>query len=306
MQVKYNLYLLLKSIILSIVISLNIVKELTKFRLTLSVVFSSFISYFLGVEVIDYIQLSLLLIGGILIVGSSNIFNQIIEKDLDKLMARTKNRPLPKKEISQSLALFIAVICSLLGIFLMYLINVKVAILASISLFLYTAVYTPMKLISPLSVLIGAIPGAFPFMIGWVAATNNIGIEAVTLFLMQFFWQFPHFWSIGWSQNRDYQKAGFKMLPTGKKDNSTSAQILFYSFWAVIISIIPFFGFTGELKLSSIGLIVVLLLGVFLIYKSYKLFIDGKNKNARKLIVTSVIYLTFVQLTFLFDKILNL
>ncbi|MFL2608082.1 MAG: heme o synthase [Flavobacteriaceae bacterium] len=287
-------------------ISLNIIKEITKFRLTLSVVFSSFISYFLGVEVIDYIQLSLLLIGGILIVGSSNIFNQIIEKDLDKLMARTKNRPLPKKEISQSLALFIAVIFSLLGIFLMYLINVKVAILASISLFLYTAVYTPMKLISPLSVFIGAIPGAFPFMIGWVAATNTIGIEAVTLFLMQFFWQFPHFWSIGWSQNRDYQKAGFKMLPTGKKDNSTSAQILFYSLWAVIISIVPFFGFTGELKLSPTGLIVVVLLGIFLIYKSYKLFVDGKNKNARKLMVTSVIYLTFVQLTFLFDKILNL
>ena len=298
--------MLLKSIKLSKAISLNIIKEITKFRLTLSVVFSSFISYFLGVEVIDYIQLSLLLIGGILIVGSSNIFNQIIEKDLDKLMARTKNRPLPKKEISQSLALFIAVICSLLGIFLMYLINVKVAILASISLFLYTAVYTPMKLISPLSVFIGAIPGAFPFMIGWVAATNTIGIEAVTLFLMQFFWQFPHFWSIGWSQNRDYQKAGFKMLPTGKKDNSTSAQILFYSFWAVIISIIPFFGFTGELKLSPTGLIVVVLLGIFLIYKSYKLFVDGKNKNARKLMVTSVIYLTFVQLTFLFDKILNL
>ena len=262
--------MLLKSIKLSKVISLNIIKEITKFRLILSVVFSSFISYFLGVEVIDYIQLSLLLIGGILIVGSSNIFNQIIEKDLDKLMARTKNRPLPKKEISQSLALFIAVICSLLGIFLMFLINVKVAILASISLFLYTAVYTPMKLISPLSVFIGAIPGAFPFMIGWVAATNTIGIEAVTLFLMQFFWQFPHFWSIGWSQNRDYQKAGFKMLPTGKKDNSTSAQILFYSFWAVIISIVPFFGFTGELKLSPTGLIVVVLLGIFLIYKSFK------------------------------------
>ena len=287
-------------------LSLNIVKELTKFRLTLSVVFSSFISYFLGAEVINYVQLSLLLIGGIFIVGSSNIFNQIIEKDLDKLMARTKNRPLPKKEISQNLALFIGVICSLLGIFLMYLINIKVAILASISLFLYTAVYTPMKLISPLSVFVGAIPGAFPFMIGWVAATNSIGIEAITLFLMQFFWQFPHFWSIGWSQNRDYQRAGFKMLPTGKKDNSTSAQILFYSFWAVIISIVPFFGFTGKLKLSLIGLIVVSILGFFLIYKSYSLFINGKNENARKLMVTSVIYLTFVQLTFLFDKIFNL
>ena len=287
-------------------LSLNIVKELTKFRLTLSVVFSSFISYFLGAEIMDYIQLSLLLIGGVLIVGSSNIFNQIIEKDLDKLMARTKNRPLPKKEISQNLALFIAVICSVSGIFLMYLINIKVAILASISLFLYVAVYTPMKLISPLSVFIGAISGAFPFMIGWVAATNSIGIEAITLFLMQFFWQFPHFWSIGWSQNKDYEKAGFKMLPTLKKDNSTSAQILFYSFWAVILSIIPFFGFTGKLKLSLIGLIIVSMLGFFLIYKSYTLFIDGKNENARKLMVTSVIYLTFVQLTFLFDKILNL
>ena len=287
-------------------LSLNIVKELTKFRLTLSVVFSSFISYFLGAEVINYVQLSLLLIGGIFIVGSSNIFNQIIEKDLDKLMARTKNRPLPKKEISQNLALFIGIICSLLGIFLMYLINIKVAILASISLFLYVAVYTPMKLISPLSVFVGAIPGAFPFMIGWVAATNSIGIEAITLFLMQFFWQFPHFWSIGWSQNRDYQRAGFKMLPTGKKDDSTSAQILFYSFWAVIISIIPFFGFTGKLKLSLIGLFIVSMLGFFLIYKSYALFIDGKNENARKLMVTSVIYLTFIQLTFLFDKILNL
>ena len=296
----------LKLVVLVKSVSLNIVKELTKFRLTLSVVFSSFISYFLGAEVIDYIQLSLLLIGGVLIVGSSNIFNQIIEKDLDKLMSRTKNRPLPKKEITQSLALFIAIICSLLGIFLMYLINIKVAILASISLFLYVAVYTPMKLVSPFSVFIGAIPGAFPFMIGWVAATNSIGIEAITLFLMQFFWQFPHFWSIGWSQNKDYEKAGFKMLPTLKKDNSTSAQILFYSFWAVILSIIPFFGFTGKLKLSLIGLITVSMLGFFLIYKSYILFIDGKNENARKLMVTSVIYLTFVQLTFLFDKILNL
>ena len=295
----------LKSVALGKSVSLNIVKELTKFRLTLSVVFSSFISYFLGAEVIDYIQLSLLLIGGVLIVGSSNIFNQIIEKDLDKLMARTKNRPLPKKEISQSLALFIGIICSLLGIFLMYLINIKVSILASISLFLYVAMYTPMKLVSPFSVFIGAIPGAFPFMIGWVAATNSIGIEAITLFLMQFFWQFPHFWSIGWSQNKDYEKAGFKMLPTLKKDNSTSAQILFYSFWAVILSIIPFFGFTGKLKLSLIGLVAVSMLGFLLIYKSYNLFIDGKNENARKLMVTSVIYLTFVQLIFLFDKILN-
>ena len=116
-------------------------------------------------------------------------------------------------------------------------------------------------------------------------------------------WQFPHFWSIGWSQNSDYEKAGFKMLPTGRKDKSTSAQILFYSIWAVLVSIIPFFGITGELKLSVVGVLAVFALGALLIYKSYILFLDGKNENAKKLMLTSVIYLTFIQLTFLFDKI---
>ena len=284
-------------------ISLSIIKELTKFRLTLSVVFSSFISYFLGASEVNLIQLFYLIAGGILIVSSSNIFNQIIERDLDKLMKRTQNRPLPKKEITPKFALFLAILSALIGLIFMYLINLKVAILAAVSIFLYTAIYTPMKLISPLSVFVGAIPGAFPFMIGWVAATNDIGIEALTLFLMQFFWQFPHFWSIGWSQNSDYEKAGFKMLPTGRKDKSTSAQILFYSIWAVLVSIIPFFGITGELKLSIVGVLAVFALGALLIYKSYILFLDGKNENAKKLMLTSVIYLTFIQLTFLFDKI---
>ncbi|MAW67756.1 MAG: heme o synthase [Flavobacteriaceae bacterium] len=284
-------------------ITIPIIKELIKFRLTLSVVFSSFISYFLGTNSIDYMTLLLLIFGGILIVSSSNIFNQIIEKDLDKLMSRTMNRPLPKNEITQNTALFLAISSALIGLTFMYLININVAILAALSIFLYTAVYTPMKLISPLSVFVGAIPGAFPFMIGWVAATNQIGVEAITLFLMQFFWQFPHFWSIGWAQSTDYKKAGFKMLPTGRKDKSTSAQILFYSIWAVLVSIVPFFGITGELQLSYIGLTVVILLGIILIYKSYILFIDGKNENAKKLMFTSVIYLTCVQLTFLLDKI---
>ncbi len=284
-------------------ITIPIIKELIKFRLTLSVVFSSFISYFLGTNSIDYMTLLLLIFGGILIVSSSNIFNQIIEKDLDKLMSRTMNRPLPKNDITQNTALFLAISSALIGLTFMYLININVAILAALSIFLYTAVYTPMKLISPLSVFVGAIPGAFPFMIGWVAATNQIGVEAITLFLMQFFWQFPHFWSIGWAQSTDYKKAGFKMLPTGRKDKSTSAQILFYSIWAVLVSIVPFFGITGELQLSYIGLIIVILLGIILIYKSYILFLDGKNENAKKLMLTSVIYLTCVQLTFLLDKI---
>jgi len=285
-------------------ITLQIINELTKFRLTLSVVFSSFISYLLGSESINFIDLTYLLTGGILIVSSSNIFNQIIERDLDKLMNRTKNRPLPKNKIKINTALLLAITTGVLGIVLMYLINIKVAILAAASIFMYTAIYTPMKLVSPLAVFVGAIPGAFPFMIGWVAATNQIGIEAITLFLMQFFWQFPHFWSIGWSQSDEYKKAGFKMLPTGKKDKSTSAQILFYSIWAVIISIVPFFGITGNLRLSLFGLIFVIILGVFLVYKSYLLFIDGNNENAKRLMLTSIVYLTLVQLTFLLDKFL--
>ena len=283
--------------------SIHIIKELTKIRLTLSVVFSSFISYFLASNEIDYTQLFYLTTGGILIVSSSNIFNQIIEKDLDKSMKRTQNRPLPKNEISTRFALFLAITTALLGLIFMYLINIKVAILAALSIFIYTSIYTPMKLISPIAVFIGAIPGAFPFMIGWVAATNDIGIEALTLFLMQFFWQFPHFWSIGWAQSSDYEKAGFKMLPTGKKDKSTSAQILFYSIWAVLITIVPYFGITGELKLSLVGVCSVIILGAILVYRAYILFLDGKNENANKLMLTSVIYLTLVQLTFLFDKI---
>ena len=284
-------------------ISIRIIKNLIKLRLTLSVVFSSFISYFLAYSEVNFIQLFYLTIGGILIVSSSNIFNQIIEKDLDKLMKRTKNRPLPKKEISQSLAMTIAIIFTIIGLYFMYSINLKVAILSAVSVFLYVALYTPLKLITPLSVFVGAIPGAFPIMIGWVAATNNLGVEAITLFLMQFFWQFPHFWSIGWSQSMDYEKAGFKMLPTGKKDKSTAAQILFYSIWSVLISVIPFFGITGNLKLSIIGLLIVIILGVILVQKAYMLFVFEKNQNANSLMITSIVYLTLVQLTLLLDKL---
>ena len=284
-------------------ISIRIIKNLIKLRLTLSVVFSSFISYFLAYSEVNFIQLFYLTIGGILIVSSSNIFNQIIEKDLDKLMKRTKNRPLPKKEISQSLAMTIAIIFTIIGLYFMYSINLKVAILSALSVFLYVALYTPLKLITPLSVFVGAIPGAFPIMIGWVAATNNLGVEAITLFLMQFFWQFPHFWSIGWSQSMDYEKAGFKMLPTGKKDKSTAAQILFYSIWSVLISVIPFFGITGNLKLSIIGLLIVIILGVILVQKAYLLFVYEKNQNANSLMITSIVYLTLVQLTLLLDKL---
>ena len=158
---------------------------------------------------------------------------------------------------------------------------------------------------STISIFVGAIPGALPFMLGWVAATGEVGIEAVILFLMQFFWQFPHFWSIGWMQNKDYENAGFKMLPTGKKDKSTTSQIIFYSIWAVLMSIIPAFNLTGDLFLSVYGLIFVLLIGLVLIYYAVNLFNNSSDINARKLMLASVSYLTLMQIVLLIDKLLR-
>ncbi|MDG2172386.1 MAG: heme o synthase [Flavobacteriaceae bacterium] len=286
-------------------LSIKSLYDLTKFRLSLSVVFSSFISYMLGYKEFDIKVLLLLMFGGFFVVAASNIYNQIIEKDLDALMVRTKNRPLPTNKISVNTALVLAVLSTIIGLFMLYMINSKVALLAAVSIFLYTSVYTPLKLVTPLSVFVGAIPGALPFMLGWVAATGEIGIEAIMLFLMQFFWQFPHFWSIGWMQHKDYENAGFKMLPTGKKDRSTTSQILFYSIWAVLMSIIPAFNLTGDLSLSIYGLFLVLLIGLVLIYYAVKLFNDSTDLNAKKLMLASVSYLTLMQIVLLFDKILR-
>ena len=285
--------------------SLKSIYELTKFRLTLSVVFSSFISYMLGAKEFDIKILMLLLFGGFFVVAASNIYNQIIEKDLDALMIRTRNRPLPTNRISVNAALILAILFTIIGLTLLYIIYPIVALLAAVSIFLYASVYTPLKLITPLSVFVGAIPGALPFMLGWVAATGKVGIEAVILFLMQFFWQFPHFWSIGWMQNKDYENAGFKMLPTGKKDKSTTSQIIFYSIWAVLMSIIPAFNLTGDLFISVYGLIFVLLIGLVLIYYAVNLFNNSSDINARKLMLASVSYLTLMQIVLLIDKLLR-
>ena len=277
--------------------------EITKLRLSLSVVFSSIISYIIGIDTFDWNKFICLILGGILMVSASNIFNQVIEKDLDALMSRTKNRPLPNGEISVNSALIIGFIFVIIGLTLLYLINPLCSMLGAISIFIYACVYTPLKLVTPLSVFVGAIPGAIPFMLGWVAATNEIGVEAVTLFSMQFFWQFPHFWAIAWWQNDDYQKAGFKMLPTGRKDKSTTFQIIFYSFWAIIISLVPYFGFTGDLMLSIYGLILVILLGLFLLYYSFKLFKNSTVDNAKKLMYVSILYLTLIQIVYLIDNL---
>lgn len=283
-------------------ISAKIFISLTKARLALSVVFSSIAGYFLAVDAADYNELILLVIGGYSIVGASNSFNQIIEKDKDVLMDRTKNRPLPAKEITTQNAFWISVFLTLIGLLCLYFINYKTAFFAAISVFLYTCVYTPLKPITPLSVFVGAIPGAIPFMLGWVAATGSFGIEPGTLFMIQFFWQFPHFWALGWMLDDDYKKAGFIMLPTGNRDKSTALQIILYIIWMMIISVFPYTGLTGDLTLSFGSTIAILMLGVIMLVLAINLYNKMDISSARKLFYSSILYLTLIQIIYLIDK----
>ena len=285
-------------------INAKIFISLTKARLALSVVFSSIAGYFLAVDTVDFNELILLVLGGYSIVGASNSFNQIIEKDKDVLMDRTKNRPLPAKQITTQNAFWISVFLTLIGLLCLYFINYKTAFFAAISVFLYTCVYTPLKPITPLSVFVGAIPGAIPFMLGWVAATGSFGIEPGTLFMIQFFWQFPHFWALGWMLDDDYKKAGFIMLPTGNRDKSTALQIILYIIWMMIISVFPFTGLTGDLTLSFGSTIAILMLGIIMLVLAINLYNKMDISSARKLFYSSVLYLTLIQIIYLIDKFL--
>ena len=271
-------------------------KEITKMGLSISVVFSSVAGYLLGAETVDFYTVILLSLGGYFMVGASNAYNQIIEKDLDALMDRTKNRPIPAGRMSVNIAFIIAVTFTLLGVITLYIINPKTAMYGAISIFLYTCVYTPLKTKTPLAVFVGAIPGAIPFMLGWVAARNDFGIEPGTLFAIQFFWQFPHFWAIGWFLFEDYKKGGFFMLPTGKRDKGTAVQTIMYTVWTVIASIIPVFGFTGDLKLSIVGAVIVFLLGMVMLYYALRLFKLRTSKAAKQLMLSSVSYLSLIHI----------
>ena len=275
---------------------------LIKHRLSLSVVFSSVASYLIAFEVFSIYTLSLLILGGFFVVGASNGFNQIIERNRDALMIRTKRRPLPTGGLSLNQAILICTILSFLGLFILYIINFRTAFFGLISMIIYLGLYTPLKPITPLSVFFGAIPGAIPFMLGWVAVTNKFSIETGILFMIQFFWQFPHFWAISWVMHDDYQKAGFKMLPTGNKDRKTAFQITFYTLWMILISLIPYTHYSGSLSLTQNSALLVLILGITMLYFSIDLMVKKSNKAASKLIIVSIFYLSLVQLIFIFDK----
>ena len=279
--------------------------EVTKHRLSLSIVFSSIAGYFLGAESIDYYILVLLSVGGYCMVGASNVYNQIIEKNLDVLMNRTKNRPIPSGRMSVNTAFIIAVLLTGIGIASLYLINPITAMFGAICIFMYVSLYTPLKTRTPLSVFVGAFPGAIPFMLGWVAATGEFGIESGTLFMIQFFWQFPHFWALGWFLYEDYKKGGFFMLPTGKPDKGTAIQIVLYSIWTFLASLIPVFGVTGRLYLTPFSGIIIGILGLVFIYFAIRLYKIGTNKVAKELMLASVSYITLLQIIYVLDKFIR-
>ena len=278
---------------------------LTKARLAISVVFSSVAGYLLGATSFDITICLVLAIGGYCLVGASNAYNQIIEKDLDALMTRTQNRPLPAERMSSQVAFWIAALLTLLGIAILYWINPKTAMFGAISIFMYTSLYTPLKTKTPLSVFVGAFPGAIPFMLGWVAATNDFGIEPGTLFMIQFFWQFPHFWSIGWLQFEEYKKAGFIMLPMDKKDQSATKQIIFYTIIMILVSLAPVLKLTGAFYIHPITAIIIALLGLLMLYYGVLLHKKQTNIEARKLMLSSVIYITMIQIIYVIDKFLH-
>lgn len=280
-------------------------KQLTKVGLSLSVVFSSIAGYLLAVDFVNYTTLTLLAVGGFLMVGASNVFNQIIEKDTDALMKRTMNRPLPTGRMSVGFAFVVAISFTIAGLIILYSINAKSALFGAISIFLYTCAYTPLKSVTPLTVFVGAFPGAIPFMLGWVAATDQFGIEAGFLFMIQFFWQFPHFWAIGWLQFEEYKKAGFNMLPMNKKDRGAIKQILFYTVIMIVVSVAPVLKVTGAFYIYPLTAVIVALLGVVMLYYAYQLYKTQDNKEARKLMLSSVLYITVVQIVYVVDKFLH-
>lgn len=283
----------------------NDFKQLTKVGLSLSVVFSSLAGYLLAVEKIQVATLFMLAIGGYLMVGASNAFNQIIEKDTDALMKRTMSRPLPTGRMHVSMALVIAISFTIVGLAILYSINPKSALFGAISIFLYTSVYTPLKSITPLSVFVGAIPGAIPFMLGWVAATNDFSIEPGVLFLIQFFWQFPHFWAIAWLQYDEYKKAGFNLMPMGQKNKKAVIQIIIYTVCLIVVSVIPVLKMTGSFYIYPLTAVILVALGSTMLFYAVKLYKNQTNKEARQLMLSSVLYITLIQIIYVVDKFLH-
>jgi protoheme IX farnesyltransferase len=283
----------------------SLIKEvirLGKLRLSTSVVFSSVAGYLLGYQVFNWVHFFLLIIGGITVVAASNALNQMYEKDRDALMNRTKNRPLPLGTMSMRQAWITSIILLAIGLSALYVINPMTSYFGALSVVLYAIVYTPLKARTPMAVFVGAFPGAIPYMLGWVAARNDFDIETGTLFAQQFFWQFPHFWAIAWFSYDDYARAGYYLLPSRRKDRSSQLFIIVYTLWMIAVGILPAFGITGELTLSIPGAVAVFALGLWVLEKGRRLLQDSEDKTARKLMFSSIGYLTGMQIIYIIDR----
>jgi heme o synthase len=292
-------------------------KDLMKLRLSSLVVLSAFFGYYIAAGIdgqeLKWLKLFYLLLGGVLITGSSNGFNQIWEKNSDKLMERTKNRPLPTKVLSSKEALFFNLVTGLTGLYLLYSINLKSVFLGLIAMILYTIVYTPLKKITPFAVFVGAIPGSIPPLLGYVAFKNDFDLTAGILFLVQFFWQFPHFWALAWRLDDDYKKAGFRLLPSGEKDKKSAFQIMLYSAFLVPVSMLPWAAeITGcpEAQ-STTGLINNFIcnwsmyfgvaISLVMYYPAVKLYFTLEAKYASRLMFYSFVYLPLIFTIYCFD-----
>ena len=276
--------------------------RLGKFRLGVSVVFSSVAGYLLGYQEFSWEDIVFLISGGLLVVAASNAFNQIYEMNQDALMVRTKNRPLPAGTLTILQANFAALMALLIGLIILYFINIMSAFFGALSVILYAFIYTPLKAKTSLAVFVGAFPGAIPYMLGWVAARNDFDIETGTLFAQQFLWQFPHFWAIAWFSFEDYKRANYNLLPTGAKNRAAQLLIVVYTFFMIIVGVLPAFGITGELKLSVLGAVFVSILGAWVFANALKLLKSGEDSIARKLMFSSIGYLTGMQLIYVIDR----
>ncbi|MAD59506.1 MAG: protoheme IX farnesyltransferase [Flammeovirgaceae bacterium] len=284
-----------------IIENIKIFFELSKFRLSLLVSLSSVFGFLISSKSVDINDVFILLIAGYFVSSSSVINNQIFERDSDKLMERTKKRPLPTDRVSVKKSIIISLTSMIFGLFLIsFYLNIYAALLSLISLLLYSFVYTPMKKIGPIAVFIGAIPGALPPLIGWVASTGQITLEALIIFSIQFIWQFPHFWAIAWMYDDDYKKAGFKLLPNnGEKNIKTAVNIMIYTLFLIPLGLLPtIFGITGIIS----GAVAVLLAIIFLA-QTFKLINDYSRDSALKVMFSSFIYLPIVQISYVLDKI---
>lgn len=286
--------------------------QLLKFRLSVTVVFSAMAGYLLGFDEFNLIHFVSLTFGGMLVTGSANAFNQILEYKQDALMERTAVRPIPQGNLTTIQAFVFAFIIGVIGLFLLNTINPqgsfygimsKSSFFGLISIFLYVLSYTPLKRVSTISIFVGAIPGAIPFLLGYVAATDDFGLAAGILFAIQFFWQFPHFIAIAWVLDKEYKKAGFKMLFGGRKNKYPASISIFTSLLMTIVSVLPYF-YIDDLNLSVYSFLVILILGIWFTFKSVYLYQNTDDISAKKLMLFSFIYLPCIQTVFVLDRFL--